>query len=142
LNPICGGWSCPTITAAMRRALLLVGAIFVLLPVASASAAATHHSSSVTIALNSGPPPSFIGFVHSQQPRCFKSRTVKLLLGPSGSQEVVGEDVTNGDGSWEVSVANNFRAGTYQAKAVRKVYRHHGHRHICDTAKSQPLVEN
>jgi hypothetical protein len=126
----------------MRRALLLVGVIFVFLPVASASAGATHHNSRVTIALSSGPSPSFIGPVHSPQPRCFKSRTVKLLLGPPGSQEVVGEDVTDGDGSWEVSVANNFRAGTYQAKAVRKVYRRHGHRHICDAAKSQPLVEN
>jgi hypothetical protein len=67
---------------------------------------------------------------------------VKLLIGPSGSQEVVGEDVTKGDGSWEVSVASNFRAGDYQAKAVRKVFHRHGRRHVCDAATSRTLVEN
>jgi hypothetical protein len=108
----------------------------------SASAATTHHSSSVTIAFDSGPPPAFIGFVHSPQPRCFKSRTVKLLLGPSGSQEVVGQDLTDGSGSWEVSVAQDFRAGDYQAKATRKVFRRHGRRHVCDPAKSRVFVEN
>jgi|tagenome__1003787_1003787.scaffolds.fasta_scaffold20924478_3 hypothetical protein len=126
----------------MRRVLLLAGLTLACIPAAFASATATHHSSSVTIALDSGPPANFFGFVHSRQPRCFKARTVKLLIGPSGSQEVVGQDVTKGDGSWEVSVESNFRAGDYQAKAVRKVFQRHGRRHVCDAAKSRILTEN
>jgi hypothetical protein len=127
----------------MRRAILLVGVTLACIPAASASSASVrHHPSSVTIALDSGPPATFIGFVHSPQSRCFKSRTVKLLLGPPGSQEVVGQDETSGDGSWAVDVSSNFRAGTYQAKATRKVFRRHGRRHVCDAAKSPPLTEN
>jgi hypothetical protein len=126
----------------MKRVLLLAGVTLAFVPAASASTAAVHHPSTVTIALDSGPPPTFIGFVHSPQSRCFKSRTVKLLLGPPGSQEIVGEDVTSSDGSWAVDVSSNFRAGTYQAKATRKVFRRHGRRHVCDAAKSPPLTEN
>src|SRR4051794_33510614 len=126
----------------MRRVFLLAGLTLACIPAAFASATATHHSSSVTIALDSGPPANFFGFVHSRQPRCFKARTVKLLIGPSGSQEVVGQDVTKGDGSWEVSVESNFRAGDYQAKPGGRFSRPPAGRPVGAGAKSRTLPEN
>jgi hypothetical protein len=107
-----------------------------LVPGSPASAAGTrHHTTTATIAFTGAMPVAFYGKVTSGPDQCVVGRKVQLLMGPPGSQEVIATDTTSSNGDWYVTVENPL-AGHYQAKVLRKAYKAHGKRHVCDAARS------
>jgi hypothetical protein len=107
-----------------------------LAPVSPVSAApARHHGATATIAYTTSPPYAFYGKVTSGPDPCFVGRKVQLLLGPPGSQEVVATDTTSSNGDWYVTLENPL-AGHYQAKVLKRTYKAHGKRQVCDAARS------
>ncbi len=113
-------------------AAALVGFGLVTSGASALAPAARHHTASATIMFTSE---AFFGKVASSATRCEVGRKVELLMGPTGLQEVVASDVTSSNGDWYVTL-DAPQAGHYQAKVLRKTYKVHGRRHVCDPARS------
>src|SRR3954447_7735673 len=102
---------------------------------------ARHHSSTATINLFPGSSDTFYGKVSGGPTRCWFDREVDLELGPAGvDPTIVGADITSTNGDWFVSLRSP-QAGEYWAVALRKTYKVHGVRHICDRAVSPRLLD-
>ena len=73
------------------------------------------------------------GRVFSSRP-CLRGRTVKLYNDQAGADNLLGEDRTDADGRWSVTIA---APGTgYYAKVLRRVVNRPGHRHTCRADRS------
>ena len=82
---------------------------------------------------------AFKGKVVSLKDRCERNRTVAVKRRLDGPDTLIGTDVTNKDGEWELQ-APSTPAGTYYARARRKVLRHTAnHLHVCKPAVSHDL---
>ena len=101
----------------------------------AAAAGTRHHSATATIAFTTQQPYAFYGKVSSGPGQCVVGRKVQLLMGPTGSQEVIATDTTSSNGDWYVTIENPL-AGHYQAKVLKKTYKAHGKRQVCDTTRS------
>lgn len=129
----------------MRRRVALSSVLItaaLLAPGSPVSAApARHHGATATIAFTTQPPYAFYGKVTSGPDPCVVGRKVQLLQGPPGSQEVAATDTTSSNGDWYVTLENP-QAGHYQAKVLKKIYKAHGKRHVCDAARSPGVDDN
>jgi hypothetical protein len=132
----------------MRRSRrVAVAAVFAGLALASFAVVAVAHTvrfdSKVTIGFHRGhhaESDAFNGKVSSQQGRCERARTVAVKRRLDGPDALVGTDVTNRDGEWKLEVVGSTPAGTYYARARRKVLRATAnHLHVCKPAVSNDL---
>jgi hypothetical protein len=132
----------------MKRSLSIVAAtalacgLFAALAVV-ATAHTARYDSSVTISSQRGHPhgegDEFSGMVVSQKNRCQIHRTVVVRKRVDGPDPLIGTDLTNKNGRWELK-APGTRAGTYYARARRKVLRENAnHLHVCKPAISNEL---
>jgi hypothetical protein len=132
----------------MKRSLSIVAAtalacgLFAALAVVAAAHTA-RYDSSVTISFQRGHPhgegDEFSGLVVSQKNRCQIHRTVAVRKRVDGPDPLIGTDLTNKQGRWELK-APGTRAGTYYARAKRKVLRRNAnHLHVCRPAISNDL---
>jgi hypothetical protein len=122
-------------------AALACGAFALLAVVAAAHTA--RYDSTVTISFQRGHPhgdsDEFSGVVVSQKVRCKVQRTVAVRKRVDGPDPLIGTDSTNKHGQWDLK-APGTTAGTYYARARRKVLRHNAnHLHVCRPATSQDL---
>ena len=126
---------------ALAAAAALAGGAFALLTVVAAAHTA-RYDSTVTIAFqrgHHGETDDFSGKVVSVKSRCERQRTVAVKKRVDGADPLIGADVTNKDGEWELEVAST-PAGTYYARARRKVLRKSdNHLHVCKAAVSHDL---
>jgi hypothetical protein len=130
----------------MKQSLRIVAvaalacAAFALLAVVAAAHTA-RYDSTVTIRFQSdhGKHGAFKGKVISQKDRCTVHRTVAVRKRVDGPDELIGTDLTNKDGRWELEARG--APGAYYARARRKVLRKSAdHLHVCKPAISQGLV--
>ena len=126
----------------LAAAVALAGGAFALLAVVAAAHTA-RYDSTVTISFQRGHPhgegDEFSGMVVSQKSRCMIHRKVAVRKRVDGPDPLIGTDSTNKDGQWELK-APGTRAGTYYARARRKVLRHNAnHLHVCRPATSHDL---
>jgi hypothetical protein len=127
----------------MKRVLgistLTAAALALVVP--APAGAARHHASTVTINLFPGSSDTFYGNVSGGPRRCWVGRKVLLEQGPAGEKpSIVGSDVTSSNGDWFISLVNP-QAAEYRAVALRKAYKAHGVRHVCDRAASPRLLD-
>lgn len=122
-------------------------ATLALMSVAFVSVADGHTSaydSTVTAKLkkNGKDADSFYGNVDSTTLRCEMDRIVNLRLrAASGPSTLVGTDVTDSVGDWEVLLTEDAAPGTYYAVAAKKVLRKNKkHRHVCTRVLSRDLT--
>ena len=122
-------------------AALACSALAALAVVAAAHTA--RYDSTVTINFQPGHrdvSDSFSGKVLSVQDRCESHRKVSVRRRLDGPDALVGTDLTDRDGDWEVQVPST-PAGTYYARAKRKVLRRSpSHLHVCRPAVSNDLT--
>ena len=108
-----------------------------------AAAHTARYGSTVTIRFQPGHrevSDTFSGRVVSVKDRCERHRTVNVRRRLDGPDALVGTDLTDADGDWEVQVAST-PAGTYYARAKRKVLlRSSSHVHVCKPAVSNDLT--
>jgi hypothetical protein len=132
----------------MKRSLrMVVAAALACSVLAALAAVAIAHTvrfdSTVTISFqrsHHNEADSFSGRVISLKGACERHRTVAVKRRLDGPDDLVGTDVTNRDGEWELQLASPPPAGTYYARARRKVLRHTAsHLHICKPAVSHDL---
>src|SRR5688500_17202109 len=130
----------------MKRSLVAL-AVVTALSCVGLSAVATAHTvrfdSTVTIHKhkNGADPDSFTGRVNSDRPRCERNRTIEIYQEVVGDDILVGTTTTDAEGKWEFVVPDAAPAGTYYAKATRKVLRRdENHRHICRPAVSRTVT--
>ena len=128
----------------LRIAVTAVLACSALAAMAVVAAAHTaRYDSTVTISFQPGHrevSDTFSGKVVSVKDRCEKNRTVNVRRRLDGPDALVGTDLTDADGDWEVQVAST-PAGTYYARAKRKVLlRSASHVHVCKPAVSNDLT--
>ena len=132
----------------MGRALKLVTAAalscgaFALFAIVAAAHTA-RYDSTVTISFqrgHHGESDEFSGMVISQKNRCQIHRRVVVRKRVDGADPAIGTDATNRDGRWEVKAALGKKAGTYYARARRKVLRRNAnHLHVCKPAISDDV---
>ncbi len=84
---------------------------------------------------------TFDGAVESPKRGCVTKRTVDLKLRASdGSTTLVGTAATDSTGAWVIQPTSAPAAGTYFAKATKKVLRKSSkHRHVCAPAVSKDV---
>jgi hypothetical protein len=132
----------------MKRSLSIVAAtalgcgLFAALAVV-ATAHTARYDSSVTISFKRGHPhgegDEFSGVVVSQKNRCQIHRTVAVRKRVDGPDQLIGTDLTNKNGRWELKEPGTT-AATYYARARRKVLRRNAnHLHVCRPAISNDL---
>jgi hypothetical protein len=80
--------------------------------------------------------PTFHGTIDSQEPKCVKGRTVKLLEKKKGDDKVLGRDEAKADGHWKVKVVAG--SGSYYAKVPR--LESHSRHLACKAARSRALL--
>jgi Spy/CpxP family protein refolding chaperone len=125
---------------ALVAAAALAGGAFALLAVVAAAHTA-RYDSTVTIHFQSdhGKHGTFKGKVVSQKTRCQIRRTVAVRKRVDGPDPLIGTDMTNKDGQWELEARGT--PGAYYARARRKVLRKSAdHLHVCKPAISDGLV--
>ncbi len=127
----------------MKRIGTLILATVALMSVVFVAGAAGHtarYDSTVTAKFDKNSN-AFDGAVASPKQGCVTNRTVKLRLrATDGSTPVVGTDVTDSLGAWVIQPTSAPAAGTYFAKAAKKVLRKNSkHRHICRVAVSKDV---
>ena len=126
----------------MRLAILVALACSAFAAFAIVAAARTmRYDSTVTISFHRGhhhQGESFSGKVISVKHRCSRHRDVVVRRRLDGPNPLIGTDFTNRHGDWEVQVTS-APAGTYYAKARKKVLRRGAHRRVCRAAFSQDL---
>jgi hypothetical protein len=107
-----------------------------------AAAHTARFNSTVTISFQPGhgqESDTFSGKVVSVKGRCERHRKVNVRRRLEGPDALVGAALTDRDGHWEVHPAST-PAGTYYAKATRKVLRHNSnHLHVCKPEISNDL---
>ena len=83
----------------------------------------------------------FDGTVDSAKARCETNRKVNVRLrATDGSSTLVGTDLTDSLGAWVFQPTSAPAAGTYFAKAAKKVLRKDNqHRHVCKRAISKDV---
>jgi hypothetical protein len=81
--------------------------------------------------------PTFHGTIDSQEKRCVKGRTVKLLeKRKHADDKVLGSDEAKADGRWKVKIVAG--SGSYYAKAPR--LESHSRHLACKAAVSRALI--
>ena len=81
-------------------------------------------------------PDTFSGNVFSRNKKCIPERQVSVFRADEGGPDLVGRDLTDAEGAWEV-VAEDPGNGTYFAVVARKRVRQDDeHRHVCAQARS------
>jgi hypothetical protein len=124
----------------VATAALACSAFAVLAVVAAAHTA--RYDSLVSISFqrgHHGESDAFKGKIVSLNDRCERHRTVGVRMRVDGPDPLIGADLTNRDGEWELELAST-PAGTYYARARRKVLRRSSnHLHICKPAVSHDL---
>jgi hypothetical protein len=78
---------------------------------------------------------SFFGRVRSGQDQCVKNRKVKVFHKQPGDDQLEGQGTSDADGLWSAPVKLSG-AGTFYAKARRRVVGSDQHRHVCKAARS------
>jgi hypothetical protein len=131
----------------MKRSLrMVVAAALACSALAALAVVALAHTvrfdSTVTISFQRGhhnEADTFSGRVISVKGACERHRTVAVKRRLDGPDALVGTDVTNRDGKWELQLAST-PPGTYYARARRKVLLHTAnHLHVCKPAVSHDL---
>ena len=121
----------------MKRPIVILAAAVALTCVGLAAVATAHtvrFDSTVTIHKhkNGADPDSLTGRVNSDRARCERDRTIEIYQEADGADVLIATTTTDAEGNWEFVFADAAPAGTYYAKATRKVLRlNEDHRHVC-----------
>lgn len=134
----------------MKRIAVVLMAAVALMSVVFVSGAAGHKfkaASNVTVKFDKPKPNDpyakggFEGNVTSKKARCQKKRTVTVLQRTATGDAVVGTDVTDVNGAWQVTPSGTVAPGDYYAKVAKRVIRKNTkHRHICRRAVSNDVT--
>lgn len=109
-----------------------------------AGAAAAHDRSfrtTLSAALaEAGGVSSVEGDLNSPKAACVPRRLVKVFRVGAGPDTMIGSDLTNRRGRWEVGLGASPQPGGYYGKATRRRTGRRGHRHVCKAARSNQVT--